>query len=78
MHQILGPLQVNVGDHDNYSVTPADGLSYTWTVAGCNILDGQGTSSIDVLWTIQGQGSIQVDVKTSSGDDIIVIDPTAG
>jgi hypothetical protein len=78
MHQIQGPLQVNVGNQYVYSVIPADGLTYTWTVSGCNILSGQGTPSITILWTFLGQGSIQVDVVTTGGDDIVVIDPTAG
>ena len=77
MHQILGPINVIVNDESNYSDTPADGISYVWTVVGCNILDGQGTSSIDVLWTIQGQGSIQVAV-TAGGVDVVIIDVMAG
>ena len=78
MHQIQGPLQVKVGDLSNYSVIPADGTSYVWTVVGCNILDGQGTPAIDVQWTIPGQGSIQVAVTTGSGIDVVVIDVLAG
>lgn len=77
MHQILGPQNVNVGNESNYSVTPADGTSYVWTVVGCNIVVGQNTSSIDVLWNIPGEGSIQVTV-TSGGVDIVVIDVMAG
>ena len=75
MYQIQGPLNVNVGAQSTYSVIPADGTSYAWTVSGCNILSGQGTSSIIVQWTQVGQGSIQVDVSTPSGDNLVIIDP---
>ena len=78
MHQIQGPLNVNVGVQYTYSVIPADGLGYVWTVTGCNIISGQGTPSILVQWTLVGQGSIQVDVSTPTGDDIVVIDPLGG
>ena len=78
MHQIQGPLQVNVGNQYVYSVIPADGTAYYWTVTGCDIVSGQGTPSITVNWTLVGTGSIQVDVLTTGGNDIVVIDPTAG
>lgn len=77
MHEIQGPLNVSINVQYVYSVTPADGLGYLWTVSGCEIVSGQGTSSITVLWTISGQGSIQVDVSTSGGHDIVIIDPTS-
>ena len=75
MHQIEGPLQVSVGNQYTYSVIPADGTNYAWTVSGCTIVSGQDTSSIIVDWTLIGQGSIQVIVTTSGGDDLVVTDP---
>ena len=78
MHQIQGPLNVTLGVESTYSVVPADGTSYVWTVSGCDIISGQGTASIIVQWTQLGQGSIQVEVSMPSGDDIIIIDPTVG
>jgi hypothetical protein len=69
---IVGPTSVNIGDQDIYSLTPADGISYIWTVVGGEIVNGQGTPSITVNWTASGPHDVQVQVNTING--IVVID----
>jgi hypothetical protein len=75
MHQILGPLTVNVGSNYYYTVSPNDGTSYYWSVTGGTIVSGQNTSSIQVHFVTAGTCTVQVNV--TNGEDIVVIDPVA-
>ena len=44
----------------SYSVTQLANLSYIWTAVNGSIVNGQGTSSVDVKWTNLGNGSINL------------------
>jgi len=69
---IVGALETNIGDIDPYAVTPVIGKSYVWTVTGGEIIAGQGTPVITVLWDTDGPGDVQVNID--NGSDIVVID----
>lgn len=47
-----------------YSVTYTAGSYFNWTVTGGSILSGQGSSTICILWTNIGQGTISVYEKS--------------
>ncbi len=49
------------GNTYTYSVTPTTGAQYFWSVTGGNIISGQGTAQITVLW-YAGSGLGQVNV----------------
>ena len=46
-----------------YSVISQVGITYMWTIMNGTINSGQGTSSVNVSWTNNGVGSIQVEVS---------------
>ncbi|TAE19565.1 MAG: T9SS C-terminal target domain-containing protein [Bacteroidetes bacterium] len=51
-----------------YSINPAPGTSYNWTVLNGSILSGQSTNSISVKWNDSGaNGSVSVTQTTSLG-----------
>lgn len=49
-----------------YSVPFKTNVSYHWTVTNGNILSGQGTNQVSVLWPSAGTGSVQVEVISST------------
>ena len=49
-----------------YTYTDTEGSSYEWNVIGGDILEGNGTSEISVVWNVGGPGSVCV-VETSEG-----------
>ncbi|MBK9459504.1 MAG: DUF4886 domain-containing protein [Sphingobacteriales bacterium] len=60
-NQISGELQSCNGQVANYSVVPKiSGSTFTWTVAGGTIINGQGSNNISVLWNGVSNGSVQV------------------
>ncbi|MFH1321750.1 MAG: gliding motility-associated C-terminal domain-containing protein, partial [Bacteroidota bacterium] len=63
---IIGNLAVCPPDNFNqvYSVQGYDGSDFVWTVAGGEIVSGQGTDSIAVNWDTTGAASISV-IETS-------------
>ena len=69
---IVGATETNIGDIDPYTITPVVGSSYAWTVTGGQIIAGQGTPVITVLWDTDGPGSVEVNVN--NGADIVIID----
>jgi len=48
------------GEITFYSIPSKAGHSYNWTVTLGNILSGQGTSTIQVIWPIIGSGTVSV------------------
>jgi hypothetical protein len=60
---ITGPAPVcqTIGtNYSIYSTASVAGHTYTWTVAGGTIVNGQGTNSISVNWTTVGSGNVSV------------------
>jgi hypothetical protein len=56
-----------VDKHDAYTTLYTSGSTYNWIVTGGEIITGQGTATIDVLWNTIGTGSVVV-TETSVSD----------
>ena len=50
-----------------YTYTETAGSTYDWTVEGGSVTDGDGTSTLSVVWTDEGNGSICVVETTADG-----------
>lgn len=57
---ISGPTTVCASSNANYSVSNTAGNTYTWTVSGGTIINGQGSASIQVAWGAAGSYSLSV------------------
>jgi len=68
---IAGATQVDEGTEQSYSVADIEGWSYEWFVAGGNILEGQGTPAIAVMWGTPGDGSVGIIAENPSGCETI-------
>ncbi len=76
-YTINGPTSVTLNQDAAYSITPADGVDYEWSVTNGTILDGQGTSTIDVQWNIPSGQSGQVECSVDGGgENLVVVWPT--
>lgn len=74
MEQILGPIQVKLGQICTYTLSPPN-TPCTWVVDGGQILSGQSTCDIQVQWTRSGPGQVQATiVSPQGGTNIIIID----
>lgn len=79
MYEIQGETNVILYEEYSYNLVPSDCTSYSWLITGGNIISGQGSQSIVVVWDIVGPGQVQVTAQPPSGDQIIVvIDTMAG
>lgn len=86
--EIPGPIEgedlVCAWTEEDYSVDNNFGSMYTWEAINGDIIDGQGTSQVTVLWQDAGTGSISVqevtlyDCQGQSGAFEITIDPCTG
>ena len=61
---ITGSPVVCANDPQIYSVPAVAGSSYVWTVAGGNIVSGQGTNQISVLWNNGVAGTVSIVQET--------------
>jgi hypothetical protein len=78
MEQILGPIEVKVGQVCNYTLSPPC-LPCIWVVDGGQIISGQNSCDIQVQWTRSGPGQVQANIQNpQGGTDIIIIDTNAG
>ena len=68
---ISGPTQVDENSETNYEVEDMEGWTYEWFVAGGNIVEGQGTHAITVLWISPGDGSVGIIAENPSGCETI-------
>ena len=50
----------------NYSIESLDATNYLWTVVNGEIISGQGTSNIEVMWNLDTIGSISVIASNSA------------
>lgn len=46
-----------------YNTQPIEGATYTWSVSNGTILNGQGSSQIEVVWNSETAGSVMVTVE---------------
>ncbi|MCB0707678.1 MAG: proprotein convertase P-domain-containing protein, partial [Saprospiraceae bacterium] len=65
---INGQIIACVGETSAYSTTVVAGVIYDWTVTGGTIASGQGTSTIDVNWTVAGTGQVCLVSGNNCGD----------
>jgi len=63
--KITGTNNVCSGQTFYYNIPPFSGATYTWTVTGGNILTGQGTETVGILWGSGPSGQIVVDVTAT-------------
>ena len=59
-----------------YTYTATAGSTYEWTVVGGDILEGNGTNEISIVWNVGGAGSVCVTETNSegcSGDEVCFI-----
>lgn len=63
-----------------YTYTNTAGSSYQWTVVGGDILEGQGTNEISIVWNEGGPGSVcvtETNAEGCSGDEeCFIVDVT--
>ncbi len=65
---INGPASVCEGQTGvGYSTPPIAGATFTWTVNGGTITDGQGSAAITVDWGAGGAGSVLVSATNAQG-----------
>jgi len=64
---ISGESEVCDNKPENYTTEDNNGSTYTWDITGGSITDGQGTSTVTVLWGEPGTGSISVTEESASG-----------
>ena len=57
---IDGEILVEQGDTTTYDVLNSNVGSFNWEVTGGSILSGEGTSSVVIVWTDEGQASLCV------------------
>lgn len=50
-----------------YTYTATAGSTYEWTVVGGDILEGNGTNEISIVWNVGGPGSVCVTETNSDG-----------
>lgn len=72
---ITGDSNVEPGTQYTYSVPQDPNVTYNWTVTNGTIQSGQGTNSVDVVWT--GSGNVQVDLTDGGCQGVDDMDVTA-
>ena len=66
-YEIVGSTDPFSSTLQTYTYTETPGSIYEWTVEGGSVTDGDGTSTLDVVWTEEGNGSICVVETTADG-----------
>ena len=65
---IVGPLFPDAGDTATYTFSGAAGSTFEWSVQGGEVIEGQGTLSVVVVWgEVSGAGSLTVVESDESG-----------
>ena len=63
-----------------YTYTGTAGSTYEWTVVGGDILEGNGTNEISIVWNVEGPGSVCVTETNAEGcsgeEECFVVDVT--
>ncbi len=65
--EINGQQIVCSGDEEIYQTTDNPGNTYSWAVIGGEIISGNNTHQITVLWSEPGSGAISLTEETSEG-----------
>lgn len=64
---INGPIVVCQNSTIGYSTPALSGATYTWTVTGGTLVNGQSTDGITVRWGGVGEGTIDLVITTAEG-----------
>jgi hypothetical protein len=78
--QIIGQMDIIPFTEYTYSINQVIGASYDWEVSGGNVISGQGTNVIQVMWS-NSPGYINVECDLPNGcieSDTLNIDLTNG
>jgi hypothetical protein len=73
MSEIIGPLNTLVGVPYNYSLDPPEAGIYTWYIGNAEIIAGQGTPNITVIFNLPGQNQIKLDVEHGVVDIFVIV-----
>jgi len=57
---LSGPSEICEGQTASYTALPCTNCSYSWTITNGTIISGQGTSTLVVKWTNDGQGIVRL------------------
>lgn len=74
----IGPNLLCPGDTGVYYTTPVATATYTWTVSGGTILNGQGTPQVQVVWnSIPGTLTVSRDIGGSISSNTLTLGSNA-
>ena len=80
---IVGSITPAAFDTETYTYTESAGSSYEWIITGGVISSGQGTATVEVVWSAAGSGTLSVqetDADGCVGEEVsldVVILPTS-
>ena len=66
-YDIIGSAIPAAFSTESYSYTETAGSSYAWTISGGVITSGQGSSSIEVVWSLEGSAELGVQETNIDG-----------
>jgi hypothetical protein len=66
-YDIIGSAIPAAFSTESYSYTETAGSSYAWTISGGVITSGQGSSSIEVVWSLEGTADLGVQETNIDG-----------
>jgi len=64
---IMGADMVTEGETAMYDVIAMEGSEVSWTAEGGSIVSGQGTPMVDVLWDMEGTGTLTAVAESEAG-----------
>ena len=66
-NEILGSTEPYSSTLQEYTYSGSEGSTYEWTVVGGSITDGNGSETLNVVWTEEGAGEVCVVETTEAG-----------
>jgi len=82
--EVTGETDVCVNEEFIYTTEDHAGSSYNWVIEGGDLTNGAGTNEISIVWTTEGEGSVQVtetsaeSCEGSSETLIVTVDACVG
>jgi hypothetical protein len=64
---IVGSITPAAFDTETYTYTESAGSSYEWIITGGVISSGQGTATVEVVWSAAGSGTLSVQETDADG-----------
>jgi len=75
INQISGEGKACIGPTYSYSLPEISAVTYTWSIAGGEIISGQGKSKIEVKWTSSGVQQLGVIQENTCGKSALIVQP---